>query len=393
MNSHVRQIGVVLCLLILLPAISHARTWYIKEDGSGDVPTIQAGVDSAAPGDTVLLASGVFTGDGNINVVVTPKAFLMTSETGDPGDCIIDCEGHLGPTRRGFEFQETALRPVIYGITVRNGNAGYSGGAAYCEGSPTFRNCVFESNYSSCFGGAVTCFWTGYPAFKECIFKLNEAGMYGGAIAIDGVFLWVTVDSCTFYGNEAVHGGAICCFQHEADANIRNSVFVENSALDVGGAIAVLRMGAQIDDCTFFSNSAPTGSGIYSNIISVFALAGVRRCIIAYGVGGMGYAQREYYTENRSLRCTDIYGNEGGDWVGGLEERLGVDGNFWAEPAFCNPIAEPYDLSLCDCSPCLPGNHPDGYDCGLVGALGEGCACASSSTRPTTWGGIKALFR
>ena len=28
-------------------------------------------------------------------------------------------------------------------------------------------------------------------------------------------------------------------------------------------------------------------------------------------------------------------------------------------------------------SPCLPGNHPDGYDCGLIGALGEGCAASS----------------
>jgi hypothetical protein len=93
------------------------------------------------------------------------------------------------------------------------------------------------------------------------------------------------------------------------------------------------------------------------------------------------------------LYCTNIYGNEGGDWVDSLAVWLGVHGNFSADPAFCNPDISPYDLGLCQNSPCLPGNHPDGYDCGLVGALGEGCVCDPTSTRPSTWGAIKAMYR
>jgi hypothetical protein len=38
-----------------------ARTWHIRPDGTGDAPTIRAGIDSAAAGDTVLLGNGVFT--------------------------------------------------------------------------------------------------------------------------------------------------------------------------------------------------------------------------------------------------------------------------------------------------------------------------------------------
>jgi hypothetical protein len=41
----------------------------------------------------------------------------------------------------------------------------------------------------------------------------------------------------------------------------------------------------------------------------------------------------------------------------------------------------------------LPGNHPDGYECGLIGAWGEGCSCGPSETEPTTWGAIKAMYK
>jgi hypothetical protein len=380
---------------LLLTCSAMAATWYVKPDGTGDAPTIQAGVDSAAPGDTVLLASGVFTGNGNINIVVTPKAFRMTSETGDPGDCIIDCEGHLGGLRRGFEFDETTHRPIIYGVTVRNGNAGGTGGAVYCEGSPTFRKCVFESNYSGHSGGAVTCF-SGYafPVFKECLFELNQADMLGGAIYIEGIYLVVTVDSCTFYDNEAGNAGAIYCYMHEAEAFVRNSVFVGNRAGDCGGAIEAVNMLVGVENCTFFANSAPTGSAICDWTGPLGGpLADVRRCIIAYGIGGSGYYIPHVDPYLPPLRCTNICGNQGGDWVDSLIIRLGVDGNISVDPAFCNSEMEPYDLSLCDCSPCLPGNHPDGYDCGLIGALGEGCVCIPTSTQPSTWGTIKALYR
>ena len=33
------------------------------------------------------------------------------------------------------------------------------------------------------------------------------------------------------------------------------------------------------------------------------------------------------------------------------------------------------DFTLEACSPCLPGNHPDGDACGPIGALDEGCPC------------------
>ncbi len=61
--------------------------------------------------------------------------------------------------------------------------------------------------------------------------------------------------------------------------------------------------------------------------------------------------------------------------------------NFSADPMFCG--ATNYHLQ--GDSPCAPGNHPDGIDCGLIGPLPVGCGPVTVETR--TWGSIKAMYR
>jgi hypothetical protein len=370
---------------MLLSSLVLGSTWYVKPDGTGDVPTIQAGIDSAASGDTVLLAGGTFHGTGNHNILVSGGPILIKSETGDPQDCIIDCDGYLGPGRYGFRFQSEAF---LSGITVMNGNVMDNGGAVYCESSTTIRDCVFLSNQSAYWGGAVCFYSSGYPVLKNCTFALNMAGDWGGAITIQGIELDVTIDSCTFYDNHATSGGAILCYMHEASATILNSVFYQNSATVRGGALHVDDMSTSTIGCTFNANSAPVGSAI-----STFTTLHVDNCIIANGTGGEGYYYSESTMLDPSISCTDIYGNEGGNWVGRLTNKLGLDGNFSGDPAFCDAEIEPYDLRLCNDSPCLLGNHPDGYNCGLIGALGQGCICDPTGATASTWSAIKSMYR
>jgi hypothetical protein len=88
-----------------------------------------------------------------------------------------------------------------------------------------------------------------------------------------------------------------------------------------------------------------------------------------------------------TLTCCDVFGNAGGNWTGCIAGQLGVNGNFSLDPQFCN--LDMRDFRLHSTSPCLPGNHPQGKPCGLIGVYGSGCATAVD---PTTWGAIKARF-
>ncbi|MEW6251649.1 MAG: hypothetical protein AB1716_13470 [Planctomycetota bacterium] len=115
----------------------------------GQYATIQAAIDAAANGDTVLVADGVYRGEGNRDIELRGKAITVRSEHG-PASCIIDCEGtELDPHRafcfRGHETRATTLD----GFSILNGNAPYdpecyySGGGIACNrSSPTIRNCI-----------------------------------------------------------------------------------------------------------------------------------------------------------------------------------------------------------------------------------------------------------
>jgi hypothetical protein len=82
----------------------------------------------------------------------------------------------------------------------------------------------------------------------------------------------------------------------------------------------------------------------------------------------------------------DIFGNEGGDWIGTIAERLGADGNFSAPPLFCEESEGDYRLQ--NDSPCSPEHSEGGV---LVGASPVGCYV--SAVEPATWGAIKQAFR
>ena len=57
------------------------------------------GIDAAVAGDTVLVADGTYTGEGNRDIDFKGKAITVKSENGAT-NCIVDREG----VGRGFHF-------------------------------------------------------------------------------------------------------------------------------------------------------------------------------------------------------------------------------------------------------------------------------------------------
>jgi hypothetical protein len=169
--------------------------------------------------------------------------------------------------------------------------------------------------------------------------------------------------------------------------SITNSLFIngDDSAILVDGAAPVIR------NCTFVGNAGRQGSAISYIPDDFYPPMLIEKSILAYGTEGPAIRGWTSDPPVPELSCCDIYGNEGGDWVGCIADQAGIDGNFSACPSFCGLPA--YDYHLCDESPCAAGNHPDGYACGLIGALDVGCSCGPSGGKQTTWGQIKSIYR
>ncbi len=177
--------------VLAVVAVSQGRIITVDDDGVADFTNIQAAIDDANDGDTVLVADGTYTGDGNRDIDFHGKAITVKSENG-PAQCIIDCNGSEAHKHRGFYFRsgEDTCSAVI-GFTITNG---------YAPG-----NCLTRPPFTcrSYFGGGIRCDESS-PRIKDCVIVGNRAEMGGGIYSEDGN---PSVTGCTISGNYAQSRG------------------------------------------------------------------------------------------------------------------------------------------------------------------------------------------
>jgi len=387
-----------------------------------DYPTIQQALDAASSGDVILVAPDTYAGPLNNNLDFRGKAIELRS-TGSPALTII--HGQVGGRILRFHSGETAAA-IVDGFTITQGLPNLFEN----NSSPTIRNCIFsfhtlnaircdnsspvishctfvDNSYaSSTTGAGIRCINNSSLRVDSCFFARNNAsaGEYGGGIYAESSSLVVT--ECVFRDNGGEGGGGISSLFSEL--TISDSDFQGNSSDNNGGggiycAISV----ATITDCRFYDNmQCGHGAGLatLSSEVTVtncsFAANGscsqihagglsgsmtLENTIIAWGAGPAVSCDGGTVV---TLRCCDVFGNQGGDWADCIAGQQGVEGNFAADPQFCN-LADG-NFTLNGGSPCLPGNHPQGEDCGLIGAFDQGCG--ATAVEPTTWGAIKAGF-
>lgn len=328
-------------------------------------------------------------------------------------DCVItDCRTNGGHGASLYCTNRSS--PNVIGCTFR-GSTAYWGGAVSIrwDCAPVFTECLFEDNLAWR-GGAVRGQEALRLTFIDCVFRNNESTDSGGAISAGdnsnpgvirtsvvmtgcriiensarssggGVrFSYATLelDDCMFIGNEASKGGAVSTW--DSEVFLDGVIFAGNEA-GRGAALDASVSTVEALGCTWYGNSSSHDVGVIRSLHDTSLT--IRSSIVSHSVGARGISCES--GGSATLSCSNLYANEGGDWVDCVAGLDGVDGNFSGDPLFCTP--ESYDFTVRGDSPCLPGNHPDGVACGIIGALGEGCS-RPTPTVSTSWGQVKLRY-
>jgi hypothetical protein len=361
-----------------------ARTWTVRIDGSGDMPTIQAAINSASAGDTVLVGPGRYTwsnqGTGNdrglIGFLRGQNDITVRSETG-ASTTILDAQ------RQGRVLYFQGQNHITFeGFTITGGEPpvtdNQGGGIAAHLSSDLIKDCVITGNSARSAGG-VWCGGVNTMRFEGCEISWNEAtGGNGGGLYYIKSNSVPTLFNCVVKRNTAAgEGGAI--FLYRSRLAIENSVLANNTASSAGGAIFKgLEENTTLTNCTLSENISPNGAGIRLAGASDFV---VTHTIIANNKFGAGLSLNAYSA--MQLSCSDIFGNAGGDGLPAGVVDLG--GNFSEDPEFCG-VPGTFNYELQADSPCAPGNSP----CGLVGAKPVNCGAVPVENR--NWGHLKTLY-
>jgi len=363
-----RYVVKIVITLLAWSAASHASTILVPDDD----PTIQGGINLAAVGDTVQVACGTYD---EINIQMK-SGVVLRGQPEQPDCVVIDCQNSGSGIICGTVDDTT----VITGLTITNA---FDSAMKLTQSPVRISHVRFVDN-ESYFGGGIAC-TSSDAVIEHCLFQDNM-GYGDGAISAYGSAL--SISDCDFIRNRGyVDGpGAIWC--RYSSPTITRCRFIDNLSDTFAGAVFAFDSSSlTIIDCTFAGNSAPddpgaisypawdaglqviTGSTFYGNEGSSTIRVGIAELSISNCIIAGNLAPAFAVTDSiPSINCTDIHGNEGGDWTAPIADQLGQDGNIDLDPLFC--AAAEGDLGLATASPCAPAGAGD---CGLMGAWPVAC--------------------
>lgn len=246
-------------------------------------------------------------------------------------------------------------------------SAGRGGGVAAFAGG-TIAACRFRDNLATYGGGLVM---SGSIAIDDCEFQRNTARNGGAAEAQSGTD--IAFGDCIFQGNEARDKGGAVHVTGDGYAVLERCTLWGNHSGLAGGSLAVDYAGLMVRSCTIGGGGAPDGAALYARFTEPGDVV-VSNTIVVGTMGG----ESVYSTADAvSVICSDIWGNAGGDYAGGIAGAVDQDGNISADPMFCS--GGDLDLFLDPASPCTG----DGVSCGTMGAWPVGCTGAEAVSAST----------
>ncbi|MCK4311618.1 MAG: right-handed parallel beta-helix repeat-containing protein, partial [Candidatus Cloacimonetes bacterium] len=253
----------------------------------GDQQTIQAGINVAVDGDTVLVQPNTYVETINYsgkNITVA-SLFLTTQDTTYISQTIID--GNQSGSVVTFESGEDSTT-VLCGFTITNGNANPYGGGICCynsspslvnviitnnsadkgsgisctDSSPILENVTIDNNSAVIYGGGIYSTFYSNPSLVNVTIANNTTDNNGGGIYCGGNSS-SSLDNVTIANNSAeISGGGIYCGWN-SNIDLSNSTVIDNSANYNGGAICIIGSSPEIKQSIIEGNSAFDGGGIY----------------------------------------------------------------------------------------------------------------------------------
>ena len=334
----------------------------------GDQPDIVSGVAAAADGDTVLVAPGTYSGNGN-TFISTGKNITIKSSAG-AASTIID----LGPNT-GYFADIFGATTAIQGFTIENGL--FFSPISTDGTNNSISDCVFLNNDNEDFDASAINANQGYTTITNCSF-INGAG--GEAIEFSGSS--GLIDHCTFTGNDSLFGGGAIYMNTStnfgvfAPLTINDCTFDSNTSNNsYGGAIYWLNGALTLNRCTFTNNSSANGGGAI-----LMAAEGINTSITAnqcFFVGNHAPAGGVFYSASSSgintlLTANCVFLNNFADNEGGVLVQL-------------NPLAVTGDYHFTNCS--FYGNSVSSGDPN-TGILAGGAASALELRNTVMYGDL-----
>lgn len=203
-----------------------------------DQPNIQAAINVANPGDTIVVAHGRYAGLGNQDIRFGGKWVVLMSENG-PAQTVISIAGDSADQHFAFELTQASESDVVIdGFTIVGAYSNQGSVLNLRSASPTIKNCIFVNNVAVTSGGAIRC-KNASPTFINCTFYGNSAptgaiiylvagsspqfdrcilaSSTGGDVVVCSDALCLPSFSCTdIYGN--VGGDWLECISHFLDS-------------------------------------------------------------------------------------------------------------------------------------------------------------------------------
>lgn len=250
-------------------------------------PTIQAGIDAATNGDTVLVAPGTYYE----NLDFKGKAITVTSSG---GAAVTKVQGGMVSPVVQFVTGETTAS-VISGFTLTRGLArnvnnssadDAGGGISIKNASPTITNNVITDNFGGhSFGGGIGFESSnavitnntisknisvgggiggtqGSPVVRDNVIEDNVGAILGGGVSCIACPT-ITITGNTIRRNRNFQGGGIGV-QAASAGVIANNVIASNAGeLEGGGILVSGSTGIVVANNTLVANRSPNGGGIF----------------------------------------------------------------------------------------------------------------------------------